>query len=117
VAQVVVPPDQAVVSISGLRLVGYLLAVAASKPSVAHVQHRHPIATPWTNEPATLTAKVTGCLRQTDPMRVKPDFYRNVIIERIDQPLQPNLTALTPEEAFPVTRIQMTVSGQIRHIQ
>lgn len=105
------PPDQAVVSISGLRLVGYLLAVATSKPSVAHVQHRHAMATPWTNEPATLSVKVTRCLRQADPMRVKPDVYREVVFKYFDKSLQPNLTALPPVQPLPAPGIQMTMSA------
>jgi hypothetical protein len=113
----VVPPDQAVVSISGLRLVGNLLAVAASKPSMAHVKHRHAMAAPWTNEPAALSAKVTRGLRQADPMRVKPDVYREVVLKCFDKSLQPNLTALPQVQPLPAPGIQMTMSGQIRYIQ
>jgi hypothetical protein len=95
-------------------LVGNLLAVAASKPSVAHVKQRHAMAAPWTKEPASLAAKVTRGLRQADPMRVKPDVYREVVIKCFVKSLQTNLTALPPLQPLPAPSIQMTVSGPIR---
>jgi hypothetical protein len=117
VPQAEIPPNQPVFSISGLRLVSNLLAVAASKPSMAHVQHRHASATLPTDEPATMTTKMTRGLCHADPMGVKPDVYREVVVKCFNKSLQPNLTVSPPVKPFPASGNQITVSGQVRHIQ
>ncbi|WP_133176110.1 hypothetical protein [Limnohabitans sp. Rim28] len=84
---------------------------------MAHVQHRHPIATLPTNEPATMVTKVARGLCHADPMRVKPDVYREVVVECLEKSLQPNLTVLPPVKPFPAPGNQITLSGKVLSIQ
>jgi hypothetical protein len=95
-------PDNAVISVTGLRLIGNFLAMTTGKVVSPKIQHPHAFSAAGAGEPAANSSEIALRLRQTDPVRSHANVYSDMVIECFDKSFKPNLTVLSPIQPLPV---------------